>query len=94
MSKEEVQLRFVSEDKVPRRVQKRKEEYVKLFRSIPKGQALVLTEKDLGVSLVTVRYMVSKLKREKLLGQNYYATRRTVGGKETLYVVNSAKVPE
>lgn len=87
-------LNLIEESEVPGRAKKRSEEWLQLFKKIPKGKALVLTQDEYGVKPITVAYMVSKFKRTGDLPASYKAIRRTVKGKNTIYVLNSIEGTE
>ncbi|MCP8309178.1 MAG: hypothetical protein H3Z54_10890 [archaeon] len=91
MSPEKQKLEFIPEDKVPTRIKKKGQEWLKLFRSIPKGQALVLSEDEIGVQASTVKTTVARFKKLGDLPSGYRVVQRTMGNKVMVYVINSAK---
>jgi hypothetical protein len=59
--------------------------YTELLRQISKGQALVLTEKE--VSLETAAAAVRRLQRRVPEFKDYSVTRRTVDGEKRVYII-------
>jgi len=59
--------------------------YNEVLRQIDKGQALVLTEKE--VSLETAAAAVRRLQRRVPEFKDYSVTRRTVDGEKRLYII-------
>ena len=85
------ELKFISEAEIPIKVKRKSVEWLNFFKQIPEGKALVVTEKELGVSGSAVKTMVARLKQSGQLSSSFYISQRTVGDKATLYIVNSAK---
>lgn len=59
--------------------------YKEVLRQITKGQALVLTEKE--VSLETAAAAVRRLQKRVPEFKDYNVTRRTVDGEKRLYII-------
>jgi hypothetical protein len=85
MNKEK--MKYIPADEVPYRKQTK---WDKIFASIPKGQALVIEEPDVDVSIETIRVLL--LRRQKR-GEfkNLKLISREINGKQTAYIVNTDK---
>jgi len=84
-------MRFIGVDQIPRKRAKRTEEWLVLLKKIPKGKAWVTTEKELGVSAVSVKTIVNRYVRNGLIPKGYKVMQRTVDGKLTIYILNESK---
>ncbi len=84
-------LERVSEDEVPKVVQLRQSKWLELFKKIPEGEGVKVTQADTTVNLSYVRTVVKRLIKKKQLSEKYYATQRTIGNKKAIYVVHSTK---
>lgn len=82
---------LLAEDTVPQKIMTRRKEWLEALKSIPKGTAIAVTREHFKMSPGNVKIMVGRLKKDKLLPKSYYTTGRTINGKETVYVVHSAK---
>jgi hypothetical protein len=82
---------LLPEDTVPQKRMARKTEWLEALKAIPKGTAIAITREQFRMSPTNVKIMVLRLKKDKLLPKSYYTTGRTINGKETVYVVHSAK---
>lgn len=51
----EQKFRMVDEDKIPIKLSRKREQWLEILRNIPRGKALIATEKELGVSASSVR---------------------------------------
>lgn len=87
-------MKLIDEKAVPGRIKKRASEWLEVLLKIPKGQAWVVTEEDVGVKAVSIKAMVNRLKSVGELPKNYKVVQRTRRGKVTIYVINSAKETE
>ncbi len=85
------ELKFIPEEELPGKVKKKSGEWLRFLTKIPKGQALVVSEKELGVKAASLKSMVNRLVRNRALPPTYYVTQRTTDDKTTIYVVNSAQ---
>ncbi len=88
----EFQMKLIDEDKLPVKIKKRTDEWVKLLLKIPKGKAWVVTEKDIPTSADNIKTMVTRLTSKGLIPKSFRVVQRTKEGKTTLYIINSAKV--
>ena len=84
-------MRLVDEKELPIRMKKKSGEWLQAFQKIPKGKAWILTEEEAGVKASSIKIMVARLKKLGLLSNNYKVVQRTVKGKITIYVINSAE---
>jgi hypothetical protein len=75
---------------VPESVGRKTEEWVKTFKSIPKGKAMVATEKELGLKAVSVSSLVRGLIKKGLLPSSFKVARRQSHDEITIYIINSA----
>lgn len=81
---------FVPEDKVPVRITRRSEEWAAFLKTIPKGQALVTTRQELGVSASSLKVTMDRLMEKGLIPPTYYLRQhKTREGKVEMYIVNS-----
>lgn len=91
LSQQEPTFKYVDEEKIPVVVRTRSEKWLRIFRNIPKGKALVATEKELGVKAPHLSNVVHTLIRRGLLPATYKVSQRKKGDVIVVYVVNSAK---
>ena len=91
MSQQEPAFKMVDEDRIPIILRTGSEKWLKLFKSIPKGKALMATEKELGVKAPHLSNVVHGLIKKGLLPANYRVSQRKKGDVVVIYVVNSAK---
>ncbi|MGA2785639.1 MAG: hypothetical protein ABSF09_13160 [Candidatus Bathyarchaeia archaeon] len=81
--------KLISEEKVPR-LASRSAEWLKRFRRIPKGTALVLRRDELEITPSGLYMMLNRFKKAGLLPSNYYVKSHSVDGTKTIYIVHSA----
>ena len=89
-----VDLKLIPEDKVPIRFRQSAHQWLKLAKEIPKGQALIGTEKQFGIRSSSMKLMIARLKKEGLLSNDYHVIQRTQDDTVTIYIVHSTKTPE
>lgn len=87
-------MRIIDEKEIPVKIKKRGDQWLQLFLKIPLGKAWVVTEEEAGVKATSVRMMVTRLQKIGELSSNYRTMTRTVKGKVTVYVINSAEETE
>lgn len=87
-------MKLIDEKAIPGRIKKKSGEWLKILLKIPKGQAWVITEEEAGVKATSIKTMVNRLKEMGELPKNYKAIQRTIRGKVTVYIINSAKETE
>lgn len=94
MASMELPYKLVDEDKVPTVTKTRSQEWLKLFKSIPKGKAIVTNEKDLGVKVAHLYNVLRQLIKDGELTPNYKVSQRKKGDVVYVYIINSAKMEE
>lgn len=88
-------MQFIDEKDIPVRIKRKSAEWLEMFLRIPKGKALVLTEREAGVKAISIKTMVNRLKAIGELPDNYSAIQRKgKDGKITVYVLNSSEETE
>ena len=80
---------FIAEDKIPMKVSNRAEEWIAFLKKIPRGQALVTTRKELGVTVSSMKITIDRLTRKGQLPPTYYVRQRTTKEGTVVYIVNS-----
>jgi len=85
------ELKLIPEEKVPIRFRQSAHQWLKLAKEIPKGQALVGTEKQFGIRSSSMKLMIARLKKEGLLSNDYHVIQRTQDDTVTIYIIHSAK---
>jgi hypothetical protein len=88
------ELKLIPEDRVPIRFRQSAHQWLNLAKEIPKGRALVGTEKQFGIRSSSMKLMIARLKKEGLLSNDYHVIQRTQGDTVTIYIVHSAKTPK
>lgn len=84
-------MKLIDEKAIPGRIKKKAGEWLEIIQKIPAGKAWVLTEEESGVKAVSIKTMVNRLKDVGQLPKNFKAIQRTVRGKVTVYIINSAE---
>lgn len=87
-------MKLIDEKEIPGRIKKKGGEWLQVFLKIPKGKAWVVTEEEAGVKATSIKTIVNRLKDIGELSKNYKAIQRTIKGKITVYVINSAEGTE
>lgn len=82
---------MIGEEEIPGRVRRRTAQWLRLLKKIPRGKAMVTSEKELGVKASSVKLIVDRYVKNNLLPKGYNVITRTTGGALTIYIVNSAK---
>jgi hypothetical protein len=85
------ELKLISEDEVPAKLRAKGEQWIKLAKEIPKGQALSGTEREFGARADTVKATFDRLKNAGLLSNDYQVTQRKRDNIVTIYIIHSAK---
>jgi len=81
-------LKLIPTSNIPPQTRKGIEtDWLELFKSIPKGRALVIT-RDEGLSPFSAMENLYRYQRKKLLPPDYRAFPHTVDGKLVVYVVH------
>lgn len=83
---------FIAEDKIPMKTSNKAEEWLIFLKKIPRGQALVTTRKELGVTVSSLKITIDRLTKKGLLPPTYYIRQRRTKEGTQFYVVNSARV--
>jgi hypothetical protein len=84
-------MKFIEESAVPGRSNRKAEEWVALFKKIPKGKAWVISEKDLGVSATSVKTVVNRYMKDGRLPKEYAVRQRSKGDSITVYIIHSTE---
>ena len=84
-------MKIVDVKEIPFKLKKRGDEWLQQLLKIPPGKAWVLTEEEAGVKATSVRMMVDRLKKIGQLPNHYKTMQRTIKGKITVYIINSAE---
>lgn len=84
-------LNLIDETAIPGRVKKKHAQWLELLKMIPQGKAYAVTEADLGVKAISVKTIVNRMVETGEIPKSYSVLQRTVNGKITVYIVNSAK---
>lgn len=87
-------IHLIDEDKVPVKIKKKRQEWIRLLHQVPRGKAWVIDEKVTGLKAGNVKAMVSRLVREGDVPDTFKVVQRTRGNTTTIFVINSAKVEE
>lgn len=83
-------MKIVSVKEIPFKLKKKGEEWLQQILKIPPGKAWVLTEEEAGIQGASIRMMVDRLKKIGQLPDHYKIVQRTVRGKLTMYIINTA----
>jgi hypothetical protein len=87
-------MHLIDENEIPGRLKRKGNEWLQAFLNIPRGKAWTLTEEEAGIKATSVRMMVTRLVKIGELPSTYKTMQRTVKGKMTVYVINSAEGTE
>lgn len=87
-------MKIVDVKDIPFRLKKRGDEWLQQLLKIPPGKAWVLTTEEAGIQATSIRMMVDRLKKIGQLPDHYKTMQRTVRGKVTVYIMNTAKGTE
>jgi len=79
---------LLSQEVIPRTLAGTTDQFLRGILEIPKGKSIAVEAGEFGISLGALKARVNRLKRKGQLPKNYTAKRRTVDGKEILYIVN------
>jgi hypothetical protein len=84
-------MKLIDENEIPGKLKRKGNEWLEILRKIPKGKAWAVTEEEAGIKAVSMRMMVTRLKKIGELPSNYKTMQRTVKGKVTIYIINSVE---
>jgi hypothetical protein len=83
--------KIVDENKIPSVTRGSSEKWLKLFKTIPEGKAMVATEKEFGVKAASLSNAVRDMVKRGDLPPSFFVRQRKKGSNINIYVINSAK---
>jgi hypothetical protein len=84
-------MKIISVKEIPFKLKKKGDEWLQQILKIPPGKAWVLTVEEAGIQAASIRMMVDRLRQIGELKDHYKVTQRTIKGKVTVYIINSAE---
>jgi hypothetical protein len=87
-------MKIVDIKEIPFKLKKKGDEWLQQILKIPSGKAWVITEEEAGIQAASLRMMVDRLKQIRELPDHYKVTQRTIKGKVTVYIINTAEGTE
>lgn len=84
--------KIVDEDKIPSVVRGRSEKWLRLFKTIPAGKAMMASEKEWGIKGASLANSVNGMVKRGDLPPSFVVRQRKKGNNIYVYVINSTTV--
>jgi hypothetical protein len=90
LPEKEPKFQIIPIEAMPVRRAKKTEYWLKVFKSIPKGSALVSSEKELGVKAGTIKSMIYDYVKKGWISTGYHVVRRATPEGVQVFIVHDA----
>lgn len=84
-------FKVISREKIPSATRQRTQELGRVLSELEDNNALTATEKELGVTIQSIKGLIKRLKNNGDLTDDYDVTTRTKNGVRSVYIVRAKK---